>query len=69
METSVGFVGGFRLHSEADIQRILVIRRMKPIGFTLEQMQQVIDALDVLRSENADAEDRAAVRVSLEAFA
>ncbi len=42
---------------------------MKPIGFTLEQMRQVIDALDVLRSENADAEDRAAVRVSLEASA
>ena len=62
-------VGGFRLYSEADIQRILVIRRMKPIGFSLEQMQQVLDALDVLRSENADAENRAAVRVSLEAFA
>jgi len=62
-------VGGFRLYSEADIQRILVIRRMKPIGFTLEEMQQLLDALDVLRSPNAGAEDRAAVRVELETFA
>lgn len=62
-------VGGFRLYSEADIQRILVIRRMKPIGFTLDEMQQLLDALTVLRSTNVVAEDRAAVRVSLEAFA
>ena len=62
-------IGGFRLYSEADIQRILVIRRMKPIGFTLEEMQQLLDALNVVSSTNAGADDRAAVRVALEAFA
>src|SRR5699024_10709502 len=31
--------GGFRLYSEADVERILLIRRMKPLDFTLEQMR------------------------------
>jgi DNA-binding transcriptional MerR regulator len=30
--------GGFRLYTEADVARLTVIRRMKPLGFTLEQM-------------------------------
>ena len=32
--------GGFRLYTEADVQRLLVIRRMKPLGFSLEEMKQ-----------------------------
>jgi len=61
--------GGFRLYSEADIQRILVIRRMKPIGFTLEQMQQLLDAIDVLKATRSGSEDRAAARAALQSFA
>ena len=61
--------GGFRLYSEADIQRILVIRRMKPIGFTLEQMQQLLDAKDVLQSSQSGLADRAAARAALQSFA
>ena len=30
--------GGFRLYTEADVEKILLIRRMKPLGFTLDQM-------------------------------
>ena len=26
--------GGFRLYTEADIERLLLIRRMKPLGFS-----------------------------------
>ena len=29
--------GGFRLYTEADVAKILVIRRMKPLGFTLDR--------------------------------
>ncbi len=38
-------VGGFRLYTDADVQRLLVIRRMKPLGFTLEEMSGLLDAL------------------------
>jgi DNA-binding transcriptional MerR regulator len=40
--------GGFRLYSEADLQRLLVIRRMKPLGFTLEEMRTVLRIVDAL---------------------
>jgi DNA-binding transcriptional MerR regulator len=34
--------GGFRLYTEADVEKILLIRRMKPLGFTLEQMKTTL---------------------------
>ncbi|MEU2911946.1 MerR family transcriptional regulator [Streptomyces massasporeus] len=40
--------GGFRLYTEADVQRLMVIRRMKPLGFTLEEMRDLLDATDRL---------------------
>ncbi|CAN5653846.1 MerR family transcriptional regulator [soil metagenome] len=52
--------GGFRLYTEADIERLLVIRRMKPLGFTLAEMKDLLDALDVLASDNASDENRTA---------
>ncbi|WP_331448059.1 MerR family transcriptional regulator [Streptomyces xanthochromogenes] len=36
--------GGFRLYTEADVVRLMVIRRMKPLGFTLDQMRDLLDA-------------------------
>jgi hypothetical protein len=33
--------GGFRLYSEDDVARLEVIKRMKPLGFTLEEMQEL----------------------------
>jgi DNA-binding transcriptional MerR regulator len=52
--------GGFRLYSEADIERLLVIRRMKPLEFTLEEMRRLLDALDLLDNPEADTDARAA---------
>ncbi|MER5554714.1 MerR family transcriptional regulator [Streptomyces sp. NPDC002793] len=40
--------GGFRLYTETDVSRLMVIRRMKPLGFTLEQMGDLLDATDRL---------------------
>ncbi|MEU3278915.1 MerR family transcriptional regulator [Streptomyces antibioticus] len=40
--------GGFRLYTEADVARLMVIRRMKPLGFTLDQMRELLDATDRL---------------------
>ncbi|WP_349826607.1 MerR family transcriptional regulator [Brevibacterium litoralis] len=34
--------GGFRLYTESDVERILLVRRMKPLGFTLEQMGELL---------------------------
>ncbi|MEV7174014.1 MerR family transcriptional regulator [Streptomyces sp. NPDC093224] len=50
--------GGFRLYTESDVARLMVIRRMKPLGFTLDQMRELLEATDRLDSgaEPADAE-------------
>ncbi|MFE9255673.1 MerR family transcriptional regulator [Streptomyces sp. NPDC006879] len=40
--------GGFRLYTETDVQRLMVIRRMKPLGFSLDQMRDLLDATDRL---------------------
>ncbi|MEU6215803.1 MerR family transcriptional regulator [Streptomyces sp. NPDC047023] len=50
--------GGFRLYTESDVARLMVIRRMKPLGFTLDQMRDLLEATDRLDSGAgpADAE-------------
>lgn len=48
--------GGFRLYTEDDLERFLVIRRMKPLGFSLEEMREVLDVVDALATAtNASA--------------
>jgi DNA-binding transcriptional MerR regulator len=44
--------GGFRLYTETDVARLMVIRRMKPLGFTLEQMRDLLDATDRLDADD-----------------
>lgn len=44
--------GGFRLYSAQDVERILLIRRMKPLDFSLEQMRELLDIThDVARPD------------------
>ncbi len=44
--------GGFRLYTETDVHRLMVIRRMKPLGFTLDQMRDLLDATDRLDADS-----------------
>ena len=46
--------GGFRLYTEHDLERLLVIRRMKPLGFSLEEMADLLEVVDQLRAGSAD---------------
>ncbi|MDQ4137985.1 MAG: MerR family DNA-binding protein, partial [Actinomycetota bacterium] len=47
--------GGFRLYSQADMDRLLLIRRMKPLGFTLEEMSSLLEIVDQSSSGAATA--------------
>jgi DNA-binding transcriptional MerR regulator len=47
--------GNYRLYSESDIQRMLTIRRMKPLGFSLDEMRHVLAVLDRVDREGAQA--------------
>ncbi|MGW0818800.1 MerR family transcriptional regulator [Streptomyces viridiviolaceus] len=54
--------GGFRLYTEADVARLMVVRRMKPLGFTLEQMRDLLEATDRLDGGTGlDADEREAL--------
>ncbi|MER6999404.1 MerR family transcriptional regulator [Streptomyces sp. NPDC000410] len=45
--------GGFRLYTETDVARLMVIRRMKPLGFTLDEMRDLLEATDRLDAEES----------------
>lgn len=47
--------GGFRLYTEADVERLLLVRRMKPLGFSLEEMADLLDVADRLAARDGDA--------------
>ncbi|MFJ8662444.1 MerR family transcriptional regulator [Streptomyces sp. NPDC093795] len=59
--------GGFPLYTEADVSRLMVVRRMKPLGFTLDETRELLTAVDRLAAERAgtdtelDADERAAL--------
>jgi DNA-binding transcriptional MerR regulator len=38
--------GGFRLYTEADVERLMVIRRMKPLDFSLDEMRDLLEITD-----------------------
>jgi DNA-binding transcriptional MerR regulator len=46
--------GGFRLYSENEVARLEVIKRMKPLGFSLEEMQELLTLLADLDSGTGD---------------
>ncbi len=58
--------GGFRLYSDDDLQRLLVIRRMKPLGYSLEQMAELLGILDGLQT--ADGPERDRLQTELDAY-
>lgn len=53
--------GGFRLYTEDDLGRLLLIRRMKPLGYSLDQMGDLLLAIADTTSEgdNSDSAQRA----------
>ncbi|GAB3305447.1 MerR family transcriptional regulator [Pseudoclavibacter terrae] len=50
--------GGFRLYTAEDEERLLLIRRMKPLGYSLEQMRELLDVVDELEAHPENTENR-----------
>lgn len=52
--------GGFRLYGTAECERLELIRRLKPLGFSLEEMREILQLLDDISVGNAveDARER-----------
>lgn len=59
--------GGFRLYTDAQVERLLLIKQMKPLGYTVPQMCDLLVAQD--RLTDADPERRRAAEAQVAAFA
>lgn len=60
--------GGFRLYSESDIARLLLVRRMKPLDFSLDEMRDLLQVLDGLEDGSVEAEERELLLGRLDMF-
>lgn len=58
--------GGFRLYDEAGIERLLLIMPMKPLGFSIEQIRDLLGALDTLADPTSTEDDQAAAQSLVE---
>lgn len=45
--------GGFRLYTDADIDRLMQVKAMKPFGFSLDEISEVLDLHAAVRSGTA----------------
>ena len=48
--------GGFRLYTAVDVDRFELVKRMKPLDFSLEDMRGLLAVVDALDAEPDDAE-------------
>lgn len=61
--------GGFRLYTDDDVARLELIKRMKPLGFSLEEMRDLLELRRRLRFEELDDDERAQTVERLVAYA
>ena len=61
--------GGFRLFTDEHVQRLALIKQMKPLGFTVQEMCELLEARDTAGAELTGAAERAAAQERLAAFA
>ena len=59
--------GGFRLYTQEDLSRLILIRRMKPLGFSLEEMTELLRVIDTLQL-GGEGSDSPEVRQELDRF-
>ncbi|HXV92499.1 MAG TPA: MerR family transcriptional regulator [Pseudonocardia sp.] len=48
--------GGFRLYTEADVERLALAKTLKPLDFTLEQMRELLTTVDAVAADTGDDE-------------
>lgn len=57
--------GGFRLYTEDDVDRLSMIKQLKPLDFTLEELRDLLKIRDALASSEAEGAEREALAVRL----
>ncbi len=65
VKPSARTAGGFRLYTQADVDRFLLIKPFKPLGIGLEEARTVTHSLALLDDPLAGEEDKATAREHL----
>ncbi|RPF22237.1 MerR family transcriptional regulator [Myceligenerans xiligouense] len=60
--------GGFRLYTESDIARLMLVKQMKPLGFSLEETRDLLDVVDALDGDAATGDERSELLERLTMF-
>lgn len=50
--------GGFRLYTGEDLEKLLLIRRMRPLDFTLDEMRELLELVAATRTGTAKKKQR-----------
>jgi DNA-binding transcriptional MerR regulator len=61
--------GGFRLYTEEQVDRLALIKQMKPLGFSVQEMRELLVARDALADRSLPESDVDAARATLREFA
>lgn len=46
--------GGFRLYTESDVERLALVKKLKPLDFSLEQMRELLATVDAVEQDSGD---------------
>lgn len=60
--------GGFRLYTDDDIQRLSLVKQLKPLDFSLDELRSLLEVRDRLADED-DGDARATLVDRLDAYA
>lgn len=58
VEPSARSQGGFRLYTEDDVARLLLVKRMRPLDFSLEDTRELLEVLDRLEADDLAETER-----------
>jgi DNA-binding transcriptional MerR regulator len=52
--------GGFRLYTPSDVQRLALVKKLKPLEFSLDQIRALLVTIDELEGDPGDDAERTA---------
>lgn len=58
IEPSDRTAGGFRLYTDDDVARLELIKQVKPLGFTLDELRALLEVRRRLRFEELSSDER-----------
>ncbi|MGC8466141.1 MAG: MerR family transcriptional regulator [Acidimicrobiales bacterium] len=61
--------GGFRLYTDQDIDRLRLVKHMKPLGFTLDEIAELLTTNDRLAAGSCNTEEEVQIHERLRHYA